>query len=92
VALAWERPPEPPQTRRSPGPKAATSNHTLGRDELRDLRKLRKDVQGLYVLETERGGPLSVDALQYICRVAGKLAGLGDAIHPHPLRHAAGWR
>jgi integrase len=68
-----------------------TSNHTLDRDELRDLRKLRKEVQGLYVFETERGGPLSVDALQYICREAGKLAGLGDAVHPHQLRHAAGY-
>ena len=68
-----------------------TSNHTLDRDELRDLRKLRKDTHGLYVFETERGGPLSVDALQYICREAGKLAGLGDAVHPHQLRHAAGY-
>lgn len=68
-----------------------TSNHSLDRDELRDLRKLRKANTGIYVFETERGGPLSVDALQYICREAGKLAGLGDAIHPHQLRHAAGY-
>src|SRR4051812_31958561 len=38
------------------------STHTLDRDELRDLRKLRQQVTGLYVFETERGGPLSVDA------------------------------
>jgi integrase len=68
-----------------------TSNHTLDRDELRDLRKLRKTSLGICVFETERGGPLSVDALQYICREAGKLAGLGDAVHPHQLRHAAGY-
>jgi integrase len=68
-----------------------TSTHTMDRDELRDLRKLRKDVHGLYVFETERGGPLSVDALQYIVRVAGKQAGLGDAVHPHQLRHGAGY-
>ena len=37
------------------------STHSLDRDELRDLRKLRQQVTGLYVFETERGGPLSVD-------------------------------
>jgi len=40
------------------------STHSLDRDELRDLRKLRQQVTGLYVFETERGGPLSVDALR----------------------------
>ena len=67
------------------------STHTLDRDELRDLRKLRKDVTGLYVFETERGGPLSVDAVQYIVREAGKLATLDVEAHPHMLRHAAGY-
>ena len=43
---------------------------------------------GLYVFETERGGPLSADALQYITREAGKLAGLDLEAHPHMLRHA----
>jgi integrase len=39
------------------------STHTLDRAELRDLRKLRQQVAGVYVFETGRGGPLSVDAL-----------------------------
>ena len=34
------------------------STHSLDRDELRDLRKLRQQVTGLYLFETERGGPL----------------------------------
>jgi len=67
------------------------STHTMGRDELRDLRRLRRDVTGLYVFETERGGPLSVDALQYVVREAGRLAGLDLEVHPHMLRHAAGY-
>jgi integrase len=67
------------------------STHTMDRDELRDLRKLRQQVSGLYVFETERGGPLSVDALQYIVREAGKLADLAVDVHPHMLRHAAGY-
>jgi type 1 fimbriae regulatory protein FimB/type 1 fimbriae regulatory protein FimE len=67
------------------------STHTMDRDELRDLRKLRQQVSGLSVFETERGGPLSVDALQYIVREAGKQAGLAVDAHPHMLRHAAGY-
>ena len=57
----------------------------------RDLRKLRQEVSGLYVFETERGGPLSVDALQYIVREAGRAAMLDVGVHPHMLRHAAGY-
>ena len=64
------------------------STHSFDRDELRDLRKLRQAVTGLYVFETERGGPMSVDALQYIVREAGKLAKLDVNAHPHMLRHA----
>jgi type 1 fimbriae regulatory protein FimB/type 1 fimbriae regulatory protein FimE len=67
------------------------STHSLDRDELRDLRKLRQEVAGLYVFETERGGPLSVDALQYIVREAGELAKLDVEVHPHMLRHATGY-
>jgi type 1 fimbriae regulatory protein FimB/type 1 fimbriae regulatory protein FimE len=67
------------------------STHSLDRDELRDLRKLRQQVTGLYVFETERGGPLSVDALQYITREAGRSAKLDVEAHPHMLRHAAGY-
>jgi integrase len=67
------------------------STHSLDRDELRDMRKLRQLVTGLYVFETERGGPLSVDALQYIVREAGREARLDVAVHPHMLRHAAGY-
>lgn len=68
-----------------------TSTHTVARDDLSALRKVAKATTGPWVFETERGGPLSVDAMQYIVREAGKLAGLGDAIHPHMLRHGAGY-
>jgi integrase len=63
------------------------STHSLDRDELRDLRRLRQQVTGLCVFETERGGPLSVDALQYIVPEAR----LDVEVHPHMLRHAAGY-
>jgi integrase len=67
------------------------STHTVARDDLSALRKMRKATNGPWVFETERGGPLSVDAMQYIVREAGKLAELGDVLHPHMLRHGAGY-
>jgi hypothetical protein len=67
------------------------SLHTLDRDEVRDLRTLRKDSDNPYVFVTERGGPLSTDTLAYIVREAGLEAGLDVDAHPHMLRHAAGY-
>ena len=63
----------------------------MDRDELRDLRKLKKDSTSPYVFTTERGGPLIVDTLQYIVKAAGEAAGLDLEAHPHMLRHAAGY-
>jgi integrase len=68
------------------------STHSMDRDELRDLRKIRRETNSPYVFTTERGGPLSVRALQYIVAEAGKAAGLPEElVHPHALRHAAGF-
>jgi type 1 fimbriae regulatory protein FimB/type 1 fimbriae regulatory protein FimE len=67
------------------------STHTMDRDELRDLRKLSRTTSSPYVFTTERGGPLSVGGLEYIVREAGKRAGLPVEVHPHMLRHAAGY-
>jgi len=44
-----------------------------------------------YVFVTERGGPLSTEALAYIVREAGLEAALDAGAHPHMLRHAAGY-
>jgi type 1 fimbriae regulatory protein FimB/type 1 fimbriae regulatory protein FimE len=38
------------------------STHTMDRDELRDLRKLRRDTNNPYVFTSERGGPFAVRA------------------------------
>ncbi len=64
------------------------STHTCDRDELRDLRKLRQQSTGLYVFETERGGPMSSDAVQYIVREAGKPAQLRIFLPLLPARTA----
>jgi integrase len=69
-----------------------SSTHTMDRDEIRDFRKLQKDAgTSLFVFRTERGGPLSVAGLEYIVRQAGILAGMPMPVHPHMLRHAAGY-
>jgi integrase len=52
------------------------STHSLDRDDCGICANSDKQVTGLYLFETERGGPLSVDALQYIVREAGRLAKL----------------
>jgi integrase len=67
------------------------STHSMDRDELRDLRRMRITTDSPWVFTTERGGPLSVGALEYIVRKAGVLAGLPVDAHPHMLRHAAGY-
>jgi integrase len=70
----------------------SASTHSMDADEVRDLRKLRKESDGsAFVFVTERGGPLSLDTLQYICREAGKDAKIEIPVHPHQLRHAAGY-
>jgi type 1 fimbriae regulatory protein FimB len=87
IALTWMAGPRTIARAKGGG----TSTHTVARDDLGALRKMRKATNGPWVFETERGGPLSVDAMQYIVRGAGEAAGTGDAIHPHMLRHGAGY-
>jgi type 1 fimbriae regulatory protein FimB/type 1 fimbriae regulatory protein FimE len=69
------------------------STHSMDRDELRDLRQLSRANlnHSPYVFTTERGGPFKVRAVEYICEQAGQRAGLPMAVHPHMLRHAAGY-
>src|SRR5947209_3342145 len=43
-----------------------SGTHSLDKDDVRDLKKLRKGVVGKYVFETERGDKLDVDTLGYI--------------------------
>jgi type 1 fimbriae regulatory protein FimB len=67
------------------------SVHTLDRDEVSGLRKLKADSAGsIYVFTSERGGPLSPDMVARIVARAGVTAGLGLHVHPHMLRHSAG--
>jgi integrase len=67
------------------------SVHTLEPDTVRMLKRHQAEADGPYVFRSERGGPMSVDAVQVIVRRAGQQAGLRFAVHPHMLRHACGF-
>lgn len=68
------------------------STHYLEGDELRALRRLRRDYpDGPFIFVTERGGPLTRSTVNKLITRAGDRAGLGFPAHPHMLRHACGY-
>jgi site-specific recombinase XerD len=67
------------------------SVHTLDRDEVSALRRLKADSTSPFVFVSERGGPLSPDMIARIVERAGEAAKLGFHVHPHMLRHATGY-
>jgi type 1 fimbriae regulatory protein FimB/type 1 fimbriae regulatory protein FimE len=60
-------------------------------DELRLLRKLKREYQSKFVFVSERGLPLSRSAIAAIVKRAGELSEVALAVHPHMLRHACGY-
>ena len=70
---------------------SADSVHTLDRDEVPALRRLKADSEPPFVFVSERGGPLSPDIVARIVERAGEAAKLGFHVHPHMLRHATGY-
>ena len=65
--------------------------HTLDRDEVSALRKLKAASTSPFVFVSERGGPLSPDMIARVVERAGEAAKLGFHVHPHMLRHATGY-
>jgi type 1 fimbriae regulatory protein FimB len=63
--------------------------HPIQGDELRALRELRRQTEGAFVFESERGGPMTRSNVAKMIQVAGDRAGLAYA-HPHMLRHTCG--
>jgi type 1 fimbriae regulatory protein FimE len=69
------------------------SQHPLGADEVRQLRKLQRDnPERRWVFTSERGGPLSTRSIHSIVQHAGHKAGFAFEVHPHMLRHARGFK
>lgn len=66
--------------------------HPLAGDELRAIKSyLRtRDDRLPFLFLSERGSPLTRQAVNYLLRVAGEQAGLGR-VHPHMLWHGCGY-
>jgi integrase len=61
-------------------------------DELRELRKLRKESTGSFVFVSERGAPFTPASFNWMIKRAGQKAGLPFQVHAHMLRHSAGYK
>jgi type 1 fimbriae regulatory protein FimE len=69
------------------------STHPIRGPELRALRELRRDYPDTpYLFVTERGGPMTPATARKLIARAGELAKLPFPIHPHMLRHSAGYK
>ena len=67
------------------------SVHPIRGDEIRALRKLRRESPNeAYVFVTERGGPMSTIGFHHLIQRLGKAAKMPFPLHPHMLRHACG--
>src|SRR4029450_11841656 len=69
------------------------SFHRIGGDEMRALRRLRRDSpKDAYVFVSERGGPMSPIGFHRLIQRVGEAAKMPFSIHPHMLRHACGFK
>ena len=69
------------------------SVHPIRGDEMRALRKLRRDYpKDAYVFVSERGGPISPIGFHRLVQRLGEAAKMPFPIHPHMLRHACGFK
>jgi integrase len=68
------------------------ATHYLEGDELRALRRLRREyAKSPFIFVTERGGPLTRSTVNKLVARAGREAKLEFPVHPHMLRHACGY-
>ena len=69
------------------------SVHPIRGDEMRALRKLRRDYPtDAHVFISERGGPMSPIGFHRLIQRLGEAAKMPFPIHPHMLRHACGFK
>jgi len=69
------------------------SVHPIRGDEIRALRKLRREnPTEAHVFVSERGGPISPMGFHHLMARLGKAAEMPFAVHPHMLRHACGFK
>src|SRR6516165_5431113 len=69
------------------------SVHPIRGDEMRALRKVRRDYPtDAHVFVSERGGPISPIGFHRLVQRLGEAAKMPFPIHPHMLRHACGFK
>ena len=69
------------------------SVHPLGGEELRALRRLRREqAAGRHVFQSERDAPMTPAGFRKTLARIGEASGLPFPVHPHMLRHAAGYK
>jgi type 1 fimbriae regulatory protein FimE len=69
------------------------STHPLRGPGVRALRRVKREqaAGGSYVFTSERGGPMTASNVRKMVARAGVEAALPFTVHPHMLRHAAGF-
>src|SRR4029077_5422201 len=69
------------------------STHPIRGDEMRALRKLRREgPKSPFMFVSERGGPFTTDSFNWLVKRAGRKAKLPFQAHAHMLRHAVAMR
>ena len=69
-----------------------SSVHPIRGDEMRALRKLRRDYpRDAHVFVSERGGPIGPIGFHRLIQRIGEAAKMPFPIHPHMLRHGCGY-
>ena len=69
------------------------SVHPLGGEELRALRRLRREQpEGRYLFQTERDAPMTPAGFRKTLARIGEASPLAFPVHPHMLRHACGFK
>ena len=73
---------------------SAASVHPLSGRELRALRRLQReqDPPAPFVFVSERGAPFTTAGFRKMVARLGVAAGFDFLVHPHMLRHAAGYK
>lgn len=68
------------------------ATHYLEGDEMRALRRLRRDcLKCPFMFVSERGGPLTRSTVNKLIERAGRNADIDFPVHPHMMRHACGY-
>ena len=67
------------------------SVHPIRGDEIRALRRLRRENPTSHVFVTERGGPFTTVGFHHLIKRLCEVAEMPFKVHPHMLRHACGF-